>query len=59
MISLLINVLILGDILNLVIVIFKDDTYYQEKLDNTNSLMANNNFDRKLEDEIRMFMNKT
>jgi len=59
LLCLIINALILGEVLNLVIIIYKDDTYYQEKLDTTNSLMTSHDFDPKLENEIRIFMNKT
>lgn len=59
MICLLINVLILGEILNLVLVIYKDDTENQDFLDSTNSLMTNNNFDGNLQDDIQLFMNET
>ena len=39
-VSLVINSLILGEVLNLVIIIYKRETNYQEKLDSTNSLMV-------------------
>ena len=57
--SAILNALIFGDIANLMLVIAKKDSDYQDKLDQANTVMANIHLDAKTADELRAFLQKT